>query len=239
MGETKKGLRFSFVPLLGLLLVVGGTLLVLEHLGVVLPFEVWDLWPLVLIFIGLAGITERGRHNNPFFSLFLLGIGVLLLLNNLNYLNFDWDIVWPLAILFVGLSILYNHLRGPSGAARRRHGGLVDDASSDDHLNLSAVMGGGDYRISQRTLKGGRISVIMGGFDVDMREADMEGKEMTIDASAVMGGVEIRVPDTWEVVVHGSPILGGIDNNTRRPEDPQKRLVVNGSAIMGAVEVRN
>jgi hypothetical protein len=173
------------------------------------------------------------------FSWFLFGLGILLLLNNLGYLDFDWDIVWPLAIVFVGLSILYSHLRGPGSRGCCKKGGLVDDASSDDYLNLSAVMGGGDYKISQTNLKGGRISVVMGGFDVDLRKADMEGKEMTIDASALMGGVELRVPENWEVVVHGTPILGGIDNATKRPESPEKKLVVHGSAIMGAVEVKN
>ena len=239
MGETKKVTRIGVVPVLGLLLVIGGGLLVLEHLGVYLPFSVWDLWPVILILIGLAGILERGHHKNPVFSWFLLGLGVLLLLNNLGYMDFDWDIIWPLAIVFIGFSILYNHLRGPGFSRHRKHCGLVDDANSDDYLNLSAVMGGGDYKISQTNLKGGRISVVMGGFDVDLREADMEGKEITIDASAVMGGIELRVPTSWEVIVHGTPILGGIDNASKRPESPEKKLIVHGSAIMGAVEVKN
>src|SRR5437899_2269156 len=62
-------------------------------------------WPAILILVGLAQFTERGRVRGS--GLFLIGLGVVFLLITLGYL--DWDVLgrlWPLALIAIGLSIM-------------------------------------------------------------------------------------------------------------------------------------
>jgi hypothetical protein len=82
------------------------------------------------------------------------------------------------------------------------------------------------------------LTAILGGFEVDLRNASIQG-EAVMDVMAVMGGVQLRVPDDWIVIIEGFPILGGYDDKTRPPKDSVKRLVIRGTVIMGGVEVKN
>ena len=57
----------------------------------------------------------------------------------------------------------------------------------------------------------GRINAlaIMGGDEIDLREAEIEGGELTLNLFAVMGGATIYVPDSVEVEVGGFSLMGG------------------------------
>jgi predicted membrane protein len=106
------------------------------------------------------------------------------------------------------------------------------------------IMGGGEFRFDSHDLRGGKISAIMGGGTIDLRDADMSADEITLDAFALMGGIEIWVPTSWQVIMQGTPILGGMENKTvNRTADNQtskpKRLIITGMAILGGIEVKN
>ena len=75
----------------------------------------------------------------------------------------------------------------------------------------------------------------MGGFDIDLRDADIEGNEATITVNALMGGGVIRVPD-WAVSMRVAAFMGGHSLKAREGPQPMKTLVVKGMAIMGGVE---
>jgi Predicted membrane protein len=44
---------------------------------------------------------------------------------------------------------------------------------------------------------------IMGGDEIDLREAEIEGGELTLNLVAVMGGATLYIPDTVELDVGG------------------------------------
>ena len=50
---------------------------------------------------------------------------------------------------------------------------------------------------------------IMGGDEIDLREAEIEGGELTLNLVAVMGGATIYIPDTVELDVGGFSLMGG------------------------------
>ncbi|MEU9122659.1 DUF1707 domain-containing protein [Streptomyces sp. NPDC048506] len=80
---------------------------------------------------------------------------------------------------------------------------------------------------------------IMGGGEIDLREADFAGPEITISCWAVMGGVNIVVPPGVEVDVRGLGIMGGFDAHEDGVpgERGAPRVIVNGLALMGGVGV--
>ena len=74
---------------------------------------------------------------------------------------------------------------------------------------MVAIMSGSHRRGRFRAV--GRINAIaiMGGDEIDLREAEIEGGELTLNLVAIMGGANIYVPDTVELDVGGFSLMGG------------------------------
>jgi hypothetical protein len=102
-----------------------------------------------------------------------------------------------------------------------------------------AIMGGSDRRGRFR-LSGTVHSVaVMGGDTIDLRDAEIDGDEVLINAFAVMGGTDIYVPDTVEVIVEGFALMGGNDERgSRRPARPGAPVVrIRAYSLMGGIDV--
>jgi class 3 adenylate cyclase len=81
---------------------------------------------------------------------------------------------------------------------------------------------------------------IMGGVELDLRHAEIDGPEVIITAIAIMGGIDIIVPDNIAVDVSGIPFMGGFDSRVKDvPRLPGQPVIrVKGLALMGGVTVR-
>jgi hypothetical protein len=80
---------------------------------------------------------------------------------------------------------------------------------------------------------------VMGGVELDFRDAKFSAAEVTIQAFCLMGGVSITVPEDMAVDVSGIGIMGGFDHNASGPGAPgAPHLKVVGFALMGGVEVK-
>jgi hypothetical protein len=82
---------------------------------------------------------------------------------------------------------------------------------------------------------------MFGGVELDLREASLEARDVTINAVAIMGGVDIVVPSDITVMVDGAGILGGFADSTKpgTPAPPPGSPVVRvkGVALLGGVSV--
>jgi class 3 adenylate cyclase len=104
-----------------------------------------------------------------------------------------------------------------------------------------AVMSGhstkGRWRISGKT----NAVAIMGGCDMDLRKAEIEGPEVEITAFAFWGGIDIVVPEGFYVELRGFSLMGGRDLSLRDvpivPGSP--RIVVKGIAVMAGINVKS
>ena len=83
----------------------------------------------------------------------------------------------------------------------------------------------------------------MGGFQIDLRQADMEGDTATIEAMSFMGGGEIKVPDEWLVSMEGISLFGAfVDETDQQPHTvtgTQKKLIMKGASLFGGIVVKN
>jgi hypothetical protein len=80
---------------------------------------------------------------------------------------------------------------------------------------------------------------VLGGVELDLREAQFSEPEVTLHAYTLMGGIQITVPEDVDVDVSGIAFMGGFDHNASGPGVPgAPRLRVIGFAMMGGVEVR-
>lgn len=102
-----------------------------------------------------------------------------------------------------------------------------------------AIMGGSTRRGKLRLSRRVTAIAIMGGDNIDLREAEIDGDELTITVLAIMGGAEIYVPDSVEVELSGTAIMGGNDErgSTRAPRPGAPLIRIRSFALMGGVEV--
>src|SRR3984885_6674414 len=104
-----------------------------------------------------------------------------------------------------------------------------------------AVMSGhstkGRWRISGKT----NAVAVMGGCDMDLRKAEIEGPEVEITAFAFWGGIDIVVPEGFDGELRGFSFMGGRDLSLRDvpfvPGSP--RTVVEGYAVMAGINVKS
>jgi hypothetical protein len=119
---------------------------------------------------------------------------------------------------------------GVAGAAPRTSVGQV--------IRVFAVLWGADRR-ARGPVSHVDVSAVMGGCDVDLREAVPTRSPIVIQVFAMWGGIDIRVPSGWVVEIEAWPILGGVVDNTQAPALPTQRVILRGMAFMGGVEIKN
>ncbi|HEY8458156.1 MAG TPA: DUF1707 domain-containing protein [Actinopolymorphaceae bacterium] len=102
-----------------------------------------------------------------------------------------------------------------------------------------AIMGGSNRRGRFRLSGSVNSIAILGGDTIDLRDAEIDGDEVTINAFAIMGGTDIYVPDTVEVAVEGFALMGGNDERgSRRPARPGAPLIrIRAYSLMGGIDV--
>ena len=90
----------------GLLIVAAGTLWFLDQWVPGISHQAWRFfWPVALLVVGL---TKLGcsRHNGRVWGGLLTVFGILLLLDQLGYIEFSWGQIWPLFVIAIGLGMV-------------------------------------------------------------------------------------------------------------------------------------
>ena len=72
-----------------------------------------------------------------------------------------------------------------------------------------AILGGLDRKGGWVVPRQLSVFAMMGGADLDLREARFAAQEVTITVSCFMGGAQITVPPDVNVVMEGTGIMGG------------------------------
>ncbi|MBI2919321.1 MAG: hypothetical protein HYY01_15210 [Chloroflexi bacterium] len=213
---------------IGVIVVLLGVLLLLNTTGAVtigvarwIPsaFILWAVWRMAAS--GFRDIV------GPLWMIAIAGFVQLLVLG--EPLG-KW---WPALLIFVGILVLIggSHLRG---RAREQAG--------HDDIDVVAVMGGAERRVTSRGYKGGQVTAVMGGVDLDLRGAEVAERPATLEVTAVMGGVEIKVPPDWVVRTDAFVLFGGTEDKRHRVEtasgDGAPHLVVTGTVVFGGIEIK-
>jgi hypothetical protein len=222
--------------LIGLMVVAVGVLFTLDNLDIVDASAYLQFWPVAFVLIGGLKLWHASQDGHGWFGgLFFVAIGAWMLLERVVYVTINARDLLPLFLVFVGGYMVW---RGFGGT---RRGGRPADGHS--RFSALAIMGGVARRSNSQTFAGADLTVIMGGCEIDLRQASIApGTEAVIDVFAFWGGIDIKVPEDWVVVVRAIPLMGGVEDKTRTPNPPlavEKRLVISGIVVMGGVAVKN
>jgi predicted membrane protein len=115
-----------------------------------------------------------------------------------------------------------------------------DLALAANRVDATAILAGRTQRISSTRFEGGQTLALLGGVELDLRNATIEDDEAVIDLLVMFGGLEIRVPEDWVVIDEVATAVGGMENRTRSLQEPgSKRLVVRGTVLFGGLDIRN
>lgn len=223
--EDPAELRVTPRLVIGLAIMLAGLVLALDSLGFMDGGLFFRYWPLALIAVGVVKWLSPPYRGSAALVWIVAGVGFLLV--TLGRMSFSG--IWAMIIFFVGASIAWRALRPVPAAA----------PVSTSALDVVQFLGG-NKTVVTGDFSGGQAMAVMGGAEVDLREASMpEGGEAVIDTFAFWGGVVVYVPDEWQVISRGNAFLGGFVNNARPAPGATRRLVVTGTAIMGGVEIKN
>jgi uncharacterized protein DUF1707/cell wall-active antibiotic response 4TMS protein YvqF len=84
-----------------------------------------------------------------------------------------------------------------------------------------------------------QVTCVFGGAELDLRDAVLPAREITMHVTCVFGGAEIIVPPEMRVVDTGSAVFGGReiagDSDETGPDSPVLRLT--GNCVFGGIEV--
>jgi hypothetical protein len=104
---------------------------------------------------------------------------------------------------------------------------------------IVAVMGGANRRGRFRLGTHTNVVTVMGGANIDLRQAELDGPDVTITVISVMGGSNLIVPEGVDVDLSGLSIMGGRNyRRGRQPLPPGAPVVrVRAFSVMGGVSV--
>jgi predicted membrane protein len=228
---SERNFRATPQLVVGLFVIGTGVLFLLDNFGIAHTEDYLRYWPVGLIAIGLLKVWQSREGTSAFGGFIFALAGTWLLLEQTAVVRISFWELWPTLLVFAGAYLVWQGIAGP----HRRERGADGNAT----VSAIAVLGGVARGNNSRTFRGGDLTAVMGGCELDLRQASIDG-EAVIDVFAMWGGIEIRVPEDWTVVSRVVPVMAGFDDKTRPPQGATlHRLVIRGFIVMAGVEVKN
>jgi predicted membrane protein len=222
--------------LIGVVLVLAGLFLVIRNTGFFPEFidNVIFSWPMLLIAIGFVmtlGATEKSA------GVIVMAVGGFFMIPLVFRETFHmYNMFWPSIFIIIGIVFIVSRRRGWNTASSK---GIV----GDDYVDYVNVFSGGERQIVSQNFKGGKISAVFGGIELDLTKANLAPGASELEIACVFGGATIIVPDDWYVTIQVTPILGGFSDsrklNPGRSVDSSKHLLIKGAVIFGGGEVKS
>ena len=215
------------------LIVLGGILLGNRLYG--WGVNLFALWPLLLIALGLRIILGGGRHRRWQHQH----------LRDRHRRRFEARYGGPVTFEATATEVR-GDAPGPAAATAddstatqsQGTGAWTDDTSAT--IREFAFLGGVERRNTSQAFRGGEATAFLGGIELDLRECRMTDPEARIEVFACMGGISMRIPRDWTVQSEVAAILGGFHDQSTPPSDGNpRRLIISGQAVMGGIEVTN
>lgn len=223
----------TFTPKLvfGIAIIVAGLLMTLDNL--VPDHDIFrtafKLWPSILVVMGFAKIRNDQEHNIGGYV--LVAAGLFGLLVTFGYRRFE-DFIFPGILLTAGIFIVTKALK--------QHRGVPPELQKSDAFLACNSIFSGCKRAPMGPFRGAELTAIFGGFELDLRKAEVESGQARIDVFVLFGGGEIRVPEGWEVQNQATAIFGGVSDKTvpSMLGADRPRIILTGLVLFGGVELK-
>jgi predicted membrane protein len=243
----------------GVFFLIIGALLLANKMGAGIP-DWFFSWPSILIIVGLyVGVKHRFEH---FGWLIMVIVGSLFLINN-EFVDLNLrDYALPIVFLALGIAFITrpkHKWHGPDHWKRREEwkkkwdekwkNGVYSGTAEADVINttdgefieVNSVFGSAKKNIFSKNFKGGEINCFMGGAEIDLTQADIQGP-VIIEANQVFGGTKLVIPPHWDIKMEVTSVFGGIEDKRKAiatQVDVNKVLILKGTNIFGGMEIKS
>lgn len=225
--------------LVGALLIIIGGLFLLRSFQI-LPFEITHVifsWRFILFIIGIIILINS---NNKVLGIILTTIGGFLLFPRIfPDIDIDGKLILGIVIIALGVYVIF---KSSVGKFQPKFGGTSDKINKD-YLDDVAVFGGGTKVLTSNSFKGGNITAIFGGSEIDLTACKLAEGNNVLNITAIFGGSTIIVPRDWNVLLNVTPLFGGFSNKIRREPnfvvDQSRTLIIKGIAMFGGGEIKS
>ena len=222
--------------LIGIVLVLAGLALVIRNTGFFPDFidHVIFSWPMLLVSIGLImtlGSSEKTA------GVIVMGVGGFFMIPLLFRETFHmYNMFWPSIFIIIGVIFIVTRRKGWNAISNKGMAG-------DDYVDYVNVFSGGERQVVSQNFRGGKISSVFGGIELDLTKARLAPGTNYIEIACVFGGATIIVPDSWYVTIEVTPVLGGFSDSRKiapgRTIDTTSQLVIKGAVVFGGGEVKS
>ncbi len=220
--------------------------MLLQQLGY--SFPGWLIsWPMLLIALGVVmGVKHQFKHPGWVIP---VAAGALLLLDRLYPTIAILKFVGPVLVIGLGLILIFTkqrHFRlqrwgvpnrefNPAPVFSSRH------TEGTEFVEAISVFGGIKKAVLSKHFAGGEIVAFMGGVELNLSQADIQG-QVKLEVTQVLGGTKLIVPPHWDVVSQMTAVLGGIED--KRALQPgllsrDKVLFIEGTSVLGGIEIHS
>ena len=237
----------------GLIILIIGVAALLKAIAIPLPAWLFT-WPMIIILIGFISGVKSGFRGMTWFFMMLVGGAFLT-----GYIVPDVEVkkfVWPSVLIVIGLAFILRPRRSfadctPLEKKTSNGPGLVTEAesgvggeaqnSSEEILDTTSIFGGIKKNILTKNFRGGDVTNIMGGTELNFSQSDIQG-EVTLELTQIFGGTKLVVPSDWDVKSDVVAIFGGIEDKRSLENvaiNPGKVLLLKGTSVFAGIEIRN
>jgi len=224
----------------GFVVIMAGLLLLAFNFDI-LPYglkHVLFSWQMLLIAIGLISIFGNDSRMP---GMILLFIGGFFLIPEIFVMHISFfRLFWPCILIGIGLLILSN--RSVHGKWRHRFEGRTSTLPEEGFINESNIFSGSKHRVTNQVFRGGKITNIFGGTEIDLTQATLPDGQTILTVDCIFGGVNLVVPADWKVIININAIMGGFSDKRiviKEVSEPNKVLIIRGSAIFGGGEIKS
>ena len=100
----------------GLFLMAFGGVFLLDRFGILALPSIWNLWPSVLVVIGVSHLFDR----RPGSAAMLVLMGLAFFAAELHWMGLAYHSFWPLLLVAVGVGIVIRALSGEDACCEKR-----------------------------------------------------------------------------------------------------------------------
>lgn len=222
--------------IIGVVLVLAGLFLVIRNTGFFPDFidHVVFSWPMLLITIGVImtlGASEKTA------GVIVMAVGGFFMIPLLFRETFHmYNMFWPSIFIIIGVIFIVTKRKGWNAITSK---GML----GDDYIDYVNVFSGGERQIVSENFKGGKVSAVFGGIELDLTKAKLAPGRNDLEIACVFGGATIIVPDNWFVTIEVTPVLGGFSDSRKlspgRTVESASQLVIKGAVVFGGGEVKS
>jgi hypothetical protein len=221
----------------GVILLGIGVIWLLGNFNIIQVPGVWNWIPIILVAFGVWQLLNS-QFEAMGSALTIITLGIMIGLIQLEII--DWAQIsrafWPGIIILIGINTIFSRKSKPITKAETT---TDNNTSEDKTLSIFHIFSGGRKTPTHQDIQGVDIVTIFGSAVLNLKDIELQSKELPIDMVVAFGSTRVIVPQNWIVKDETFVIFGNSEdkrvNSTTTSDSPV--LILRGSVVFGEITI--